>query len=72
MLEFRDKKYSSSCVKAIYDFDPKEEDPDQMLGNEIAVVKGQLLQVLSRDEADWWYVESEAGKKGFVPSNHVQ
>ncbi len=64
--------YSSSCVMAIYDFDPKEEDPEQMLGNELAVSKGQLLQVLSRDEGLWWYVESETGKKGYIPANHVQ
>ena len=61
-----------SFVKCIYSFDPKEEDPQQMNGDEIEISKGQMLQVLDRQDSDWWYIESESGKKGYIPSNHVQ
>ena len=32
---------------------------------------GQKVYVLNRNNTDWWLVESEDGRGGFVPSNHL-
>ena len=35
--------------------------------------KGDALQIISSEHADWWYARSfRTNKKGFIPNNYVQ
>ncbi|XP_028413322.1 growth factor receptor-bound protein 2-like [Dendronephthya gigantea] len=50
-------------VKALFDFKPQEE-------NELEFKKGQIIQVVEKDDANWWRGRLE-NREGLFPSNYV-
>jgi hypothetical protein len=67
------KYHAKECV-AMYDFDPLTELPKQdLVGDELSFLEGELLTIIKRSgEDDWWLAENVFGKRGFVPKTHVQ
>ena len=67
------KYHAKECV-AMYDFDPSVELPKQeLVGDELSFLEGELLTIVKRGgEDDWWLAENVFGKRGFVPKTHVQ
>ena len=50
---------------AKYDYDARTHD-------DLTFHKGDLLEVLSKEEGDWWLARSRANdQQGFIPSNYV-
>ena len=48
-----------------YDYDSRTED-------DLGFKKGDLLYIISTEDADWWYAQhKDSGDKGFVPSNYI-
>ncbi|EPZ32970.1 hypothetical protein O9G_003701 [Rozella allomycis CSF55] len=66
----QERKYNGSCLTVLYDFDPSSE--IEMSGDELAIKKGQVLNVLNREDSDWWFVENEHGLRGYIPFSFVQ
>ena len=48
-----------------YDYDSRTED-------DLGFKKGDLLYIISTEDADWWFAQhKDSGDKGFVPSNYI-
>ena len=48
-----------------YDYDSRTED-------DLSFRKGDLLYIISTEDADWWFAQhKDSGDKGFVPSNYI-
>ena len=48
-----------------YDYDSRTED-------DLGFKKGELLYIISTEDADWWFAQhKDSGDKGFVPSNYI-
>ena len=39
---------------------------------QISTEAGEAVQVLARDNSEWWFVRTEAGGEGYVPASYVQ
>ena len=50
-------------MKALFDFKPQEE-------NELEFKKGEIIQVIEKDDANWW--RGRLGEReGLFPANYV-
>ncbi|XP_057315280.1 protein PALS1-like [Hydractinia symbiolongicarpus] len=65
-----------SVVKALYDYDPQNDDylPCEELG--LSFRKGDLIEILNKNDEDWWqaqFLEQEQrGLAGLIPSKKFQ
>ncbi|XP_046855315.1 growth factor receptor-bound protein 2-like [Xenia sp. Carnegie-2017] len=50
-------------VKALFDFNPQEE-------NELQFKKGEIIEVVEQDDPNWWKGRLQ-GREGLFPSNYV-
>ncbi|XP_019714852.1 MAGUK p55 subfamily member 7-like [Hippocampus comes] len=62
-------------VKALFDYDPKDDKaiPCQEAG--LAFKKGSILQIMSQDDATWWQAKHEGDanpRAGLIPSKQFQ
>ena len=56
----------STAVKArvLHDFSARGE-------SELTLTRGQLVEVTSQADTNWWVGKTDAGESGYFPSNHV-
>uniref|UniRef100_A0A3Q3MJR4 MAGUK p55 scaffold protein 7a n=1 Tax=Mastacembelus armatus TaxID=205130 RepID=A0A3Q3MJR4_9TELE len=62
-------------VKALFDYDPKEDKAIPCKEAGLAFKKGSILQIMSQDDATWWQakVEGDANPRaGLIPSKQFQ
>ncbi|XP_069007416.1 MAGUK p55 subfamily member 7 isoform X1 [Embiotoca jacksoni] len=62
-------------VKALFDYDPKEDKAIPCKEAGLAFKKGSILQIMSQDDATWWQAkhEGEANPRaGLIPSKQFQ
>ncbi|XP_061121485.1 MAGUK p55 subfamily member 7 isoform X3 [Syngnathus typhle] len=62
-------------VRALFDYDPKDDKaiPCQEAG--LAFKKGSVLQIMSQDDTTWWQAKHEGDanpRAGLIPSKHFQ
>ena len=60
-LRVREKQ---TMLRVLFDFQACDDD-------DISVVRGELVRVLSKDDNDWWWVENVHREQGFVPRNFL-
>ncbi|RMX46343.1 hypothetical protein pdam_00000609 [Pocillopora damicornis] len=53
-----------TMLRVLFDFQACDDD-------DISVMRGELVQVLNKDDKDWWWVENEHRQRGFVPRNFL-
>lgn len=53
-----------TMLRVLFDFQACDDD-------DISVIRGELVQVLNKDDKDWWWVENEHRQRGFVPRNFL-
>lgn len=53
-----------TMLRVLFDFQACDDD-------DISVVRGELVKVLSKDDNDWWWVENVHQEQGFVPRNFL-
>lgn len=53
-----------TMLRVLFDFQACDDD-------DISVVRGELVKVLSKDDNDWWWVENVHREQGFVPRNFL-
>ena len=58
------RKFENEAVVVVFDFRAADE-------NDLDVRRGEVVTVLNRDDADWWWVLRSDGKEGFIPSSYV-
>nr|XP_039271437.1 jouberin-like isoform X1 [Styela clava]XP_039271438.1 jouberin-like isoform X1 [Styela clava] len=54
-----------SVVVVLFDYQANRSD-------ELTVVRGDVIRVLYKDSANWWFGEKDDGKQGYFPSNYVE
>lgn len=62
-------------MKALFDYDPKEDKAIPCKEAGLAFRKGSILQIMSQDDATWWQakLEGEANPRaGLIPSKQFQ
>ncbi|XP_051531047.1 MAGUK p55 subfamily member 7-like isoform X2 [Myxocyprinus asiaticus] len=62
-------------VKALFDYNPAEDKAIPCKEAGLAFSKGDILQVMSQDDATWWQAKQESGnnpRAGLIPSKHFQ
>lgn len=62
-------------MKALFDYDPKEDKAIPCKEAGLAFKKGSILQIMSQDDATWWQakLEGEANPRaGLIPSKQFQ
>ncbi|XP_050980561.1 MAGUK p55 subfamily member 7 isoform X1 [Labeo rohita] len=62
-------------VKALFDYDPAEDKAIPCKEAGLAFKKGDILQVMSQDDATWWQAKLEGDgnpRAGLIPSKHFQ
>lgn len=62
-------------VKALFDYDPKEDKAIPCKEAGLAFKKGSILQIMSQDDATWWQAKHEGGtnpRAGLIPSKQFQ
>ncbi|KAF3703395.1 MAGUK p55 subfamily member 7 Protein humpback [Channa argus] len=62
-------------VKALFDYDPKEDKAIPCKEAGLAFKKGSILQIMSQDDATWWQAKLEGDanpRAGLIPSKHFQ
>lgn len=62
-------------VKALFDYDPKEDNAIPCKEAGLAFKKGSILQIMSQEDATWWQakLEGEANPRaGLIPSKQFQ
>uniref|UniRef100_UPI0037E789A5 MAGUK p55 subfamily member 7 n=1 Tax=Semicossyphus pulcher TaxID=241346 RepID=UPI0037E789A5 len=62
-------------VKALFDYDPKEDKAIPCKEAGLAFKKGSILQIMSQDDATWWQAKHEGDanpRAGLVPSKQFQ
>lgn len=67
--------YVQVFVKALFDYDPKEDKAIPCKEAGLAFKKGSILQIMSQDDATWWQAkhEGEANPRaGLIPSKQFQ
>lgn len=68
-------KETKVFMKALFDYDPKEDKAIPCKEAGLAFKKGSILQVMSQDDATWWQakLEGEANPRaGLIPSKQFQ
>ncbi|KAG7525254.1 MAGUK p55 subfamily member 7 isoform X1 [Solea senegalensis] len=62
-------------LKALFDFDPKEDKAIPCKEAGLAFKKGSILQIMSQDDATWWQAKLEGDanpRAGLIPSKQFQ
>nr|XP_057916646.1 MAGUK p55 subfamily member 7 isoform X2 [Doryrhamphus excisus] len=62
-------------VKALFDYDPKEDKAIPCKEAGLAFTKGSILQIMSQDDATWWQARLEGDanpRAGLIPSKQFQ
>uniref|UniRef100_A0A8D2ZNE9 MAGUK p55 scaffold protein 7a n=1 Tax=Scophthalmus maximus TaxID=52904 RepID=A0A8D2ZNE9_SCOMX len=62
-------------VKALFDYDPKEDKAIPCKEAGLAFKKGSILQIMSQDDATWWQAKFEGDanpRAGLIPSKQFQ
>ncbi|XP_045145813.1 MAGUK p55 subfamily member 7 isoform X2 [Echinops telfairi] len=62
-------------IKALFDYDPTEDRAIPCREAGLAFRKGDILQIMSQDDATWWQAKHEGDanpRAGLIPSKHFQ
>uniref|UniRef100_A0ABK0L2N6 MAGUK p55 subfamily member 7 n=1 Tax=Rattus norvegicus TaxID=10116 RepID=A0ABK0L2N6_RAT len=62
-------------IKALFDYDPKEDKAIPCKEAGLSFRKGDILQIMSQDDATWWQAKHEGDtnpRAGLIPSKHFQ
>ncbi|XP_058262356.1 MAGUK p55 subfamily member 7 isoform X2 [Hemibagrus wyckioides] len=62
-------------VKALFDYDPDEDKAIPCKEAGMAFKKGDVLRIMSQEDATWWQAKVEGGanpRAGLIPSKHFQ
>lgn len=62
-------------VKALFDYNPADDKAIPCKEAGLAFKKGDILQVMSQDDATWWQAKLEGDgnpRAGLIPSKHFQ
>lgn len=62
-------------VKALFDYDPKDDNTIPCKEAGLAFKKGCILQIMSQDDATWWQAKHEGDtnpRAGLIPSKQFQ
>jgi proto-oncogene C-crk len=58
-------RMSKTLVKALYDFEGKDDE-------DLPFRKGDILEITNKQEEQWWTAKNDAGRQGSIPVNYVQ
>lgn len=67
--------YVQVFVRALFDYDPKEDKAIPCKEAGLAFKKGSILQIMSQDDATWWQAKHEGDanpRAGLIPSKQFQ
>ncbi|XP_059386876.1 MAGUK p55 subfamily member 7-like isoform X2 [Carassius carassius] len=73
--EEEQSKEPKMFVKALFDYNPAEDKAIPCKEAGLAFTKGDILQVMSQDDATWWQAKLEGDgntRAGLIPSKHFQ
>ncbi|XP_054448253.1 MAGUK p55 subfamily member 7 isoform X3 [Pteronotus mesoamericanus] len=62
-------------IKALFDYDPNEDKAIPCKEAGLSFKKGDILQIMSQDDATWWQAKHEGDanpRAGLIPSKHFQ
>lgn len=62
-------------IRALFDYDPNEDKAIPCKEAGLAFRKGDILQIMSQDDATWWQAKHEGDanpRAGLIPSKHFQ
>lgn len=68
-------KEGKMFIKALFDYDPNEDKAIPCKEAGLAFKKGDILQIMSQDDATWWQAKHEGDanpRAGLIPSKHFQ
>ncbi|XP_072811154.1 MAGUK p55 subfamily member 7 isoform X2 [Vicugna pacos] len=68
-------KEGKMFIKALFDYDPNEDKAIPCKEAGLAFKKGDILQIMSQDDATWWQAKREGDanpRAGLIPSKHFQ
>ncbi|XP_054220857.1 MAGUK p55 subfamily member 7 isoform X1 [Homo sapiens] len=68
-------KEGKMFIKALFDYNPNEDKAIPCKEAGLSFKKGDILQIMSQDDATWWQAKHEADanpRAGLIPSKHFQ
>ncbi|NXU64580.1 MPP7 protein, partial [Horornis vulcanius] len=68
-------KEGKMFIRALFDYDPNEDKAIPCKEAGLAFRKGDILQIMSQDDATWWQAKHEGDanpRAGLIPSKHFQ
>ncbi|KAK2501078.1 hypothetical protein MC885_004575 [Smutsia gigantea] len=68
-------KEGKMFIKALFDYDPNEDKAIPCKEAGLSFKKGDILQIMSQDDATWWQAKHEGAanpRAGLIPSKHFQ
>ncbi|XP_043823323.1 MAGUK p55 subfamily member 7 isoform X3 [Dromiciops gliroides] len=68
-------KEGKMYIKALFDYDPYEDKAIPCKEAGLSFKKGDILQIMSQDDATWWQAKHEGDanpRAGLIPSKHFQ
>ncbi|XP_068942476.1 MAGUK p55 subfamily member 7 isoform X2 [Petaurus breviceps papuanus] len=68
-------KEGKMYIKALFDYDPYEDKAIPCKEAGLSFKKGNILQIMSQDDATWWQAKHEGDanpRAGLIPSKHFQ
>uniref|UniRef100_H0X7N0 MAGUK p55 subfamily member 7 n=1 Tax=Otolemur garnettii TaxID=30611 RepID=H0X7N0_OTOGA len=68
-------KEGKMFIKALFDYDPNEDKAIPCKEAGLSFRKGDILQIMSQDDATWWQAKHEGNanpRAGLIPSKHFQ
>ncbi|XP_049561300.1 MAGUK p55 subfamily member 7 isoform X2 [Orcinus orca] len=68
-------KEGKMFIKALFDYDPNEDKAIPCREAGLSFKKGDILQIMSQDDATWWQAKHEGDanpRAGLIPSKHFQ
>ncbi|XP_055485368.1 MAGUK p55 subfamily member 7 isoform X2 [Psammomys obesus] len=68
-------KEGKMFIKALFDYDPKEDKAIPCKEAGLSFRRGDILQIMSQDDATWWQAKHEGDanpRAGLIPSKHFQ
>ncbi|XP_065098416.1 MAGUK p55 subfamily member 7 isoform X2 [Paramisgurnus dabryanus] len=68
-------KHPKMFVRALFDYNPAEDNAIPCKEAGLVFRKGEILQVMSQDDATWWQAKQEGNgnpRAGLIPSKHFQ
>lgn len=67
--------FTQVFVRALFDYDPKEDKAIPCKEAGLGFKKGSILQIMSQDDATWWQAKHEGDtnpRAGLIPSKQFQ